>query len=153
MKGHKDSALVTLFERRSGYLKMAILEAVSAGNTAKAIVRLLAPIRGAVKTITFDDGSESAAHEVVSKALTAKAFFYDPYMSCQRGTNENTNGLIRQYFPKGTDFAQLWKSDIRKVANALNNRPKVRLGFRTPAEIFLGEYSRALETSGAALIA
>ena len=89
---------MTLVERRSGYLKMAILEAVSAGNTAKAIVRLLAPIRGAVKTITFDNGSEFAAHEMVSKALTAKAFFCDPYMSCQRGTNENTNGLIRQYF-------------------------------------------------------
>ena len=144
---------MTLVERRSGYLKMAILEAVSADNTAEAIVRLLAPIRGAVKTITFDNGSEFAAHEVVSKALTAKAFFCDPYMSCQRGTNENTNGLIRQYFPKGTDFAQLRKSDIRKVENALNNRPRVRLGFRTPAEIFLGEYSGALETSGAALIA
>jgi IS30 family transposase len=151
LKGHKDSGLVTLVERRSGYLKMAILEAVSAGNTAKAIVRLLAPIRGAVKTITFDNGSEFASHEMVSKALTAKAFFCDPYMSCQRGTNENTNGLIRQYFPKGTDFAQLRKSDIRKVENALNNRPRVRLGFRTPAEIFLGEYSGALETSGAAL--
>jgi IS30 family transposase len=63
---------------RSGYLKMAILAAVSAGNTAKAIVRLLAPIRGAVKTITFDNGPEFAAHEMVSKALTAKAFFCAP---------------------------------------------------------------------------
>jgi IS30 family transposase len=153
LKGHKDSALVTLVERRSGYLKMAILEAVTADNTAKAIVRLLAPIRGAVKTITFDNGSEFAAHETVSKALTAKAFFCDPYMSCQRGTNENTNGLIRQYFPKGTDFSQLRQSDIRKVENALNGRPRFRLGFRTPAEIFLGEYSGVLETSGAALTA
>jgi IS30 family transposase len=74
-------------------------------------------------------------------------------MSCQRGTNENINGLIRQYFPKGTDFAELRKSDIRKVENTLNNRSRARLGFRTPAEILFGEYSGALETSGAALIA
>ncbi len=80
---------------------------------------MLAPITGAVKTITFDNGSEFAAHEMVSKALTAKAFFCAPFMSWQRGTientNENTNGLIRQYFAKGTDFAQLLKSDIRTV--------------------------------------
>jgi IS30 family transposase len=139
LKGHKDSILVTIVERRSGLLRMAKLEAVTAGNTAQAIIRLLAPVRGAVKTITFDNGSEFAGHEKTSKALASKAFFCDPYMSCQRGTNENTNGLIRQYFPKSTDFAGLSKSEIKKVENVLNNRPRVRLGLRTPAEIFFGE--------------
>lgn len=151
LKGHKDSALVTLVERRSGYLKIGQLPKVTAAATANRIIKLLQPLRGAVLTITFDNGSEFAAHKKVEKALAASTYFCDPYKSCQRGTNENTNGLIRQYFPKGTDFATVSKAAIRKVERALNSRPRKRLGYRTPAEVFLGEYSGELKTSGAAL--
>jgi len=85
--------------------------------------------------------------------VSACVYFCDAYCSGQRGTNENTNGLIRQYFPKGTDFQQITDGEVRRVVNKLNDRPRKRLGYRTPAQVFLGEYSGALNTAGAALIA
>ena len=145
--GHKQAGIVTLVERRSGYLLVARLPKVTAELTQKAMVRLLKPRRGAVKTITLDNGSEFADHETV-----ASVYFCDPYCSGQRGTNENTNGLIRQYFPKGTDFRKVTNAELRRVVHKLNDRPRKRLGYRTPAQVFLGEYSGALETAGAALI-
>ena len=152
LKGHKESGLVTLVERRSGYLLAARLPTITATRTAQAMTRLLAPRRGAVHTITLDNGSEFAEHRKVAKAVSAKTYFCDPYRSCQRGTNENTNGLIRQYFPKGTDFRKVTNAELRRVVNKLNDRPRKRLGYRTPAQVFLGEYLGALETAGAALI-
>jgi len=153
LKGHKQSGLVTLVERRSGYLLAARLPNITAELTEKAMIRLLKPRRGAVQTITLDNGSEFANHERVAKAVTASIYFCDPYCSGQRGTNENTNGLIRQYFPKGTDFRQVTDAELRRVVEKLNDRPRKRLGYRTPAQVFLGEYSGALDTAGAALIA
>jgi len=153
LKGHKQSGLVTLVERRSGYLLAARLPSITAELTQKAMIRLLTPRRGAVQTITLDNGSEFANHEAVAKALTADTYFCDPYCSGQRGTNENTNGLIRQYFPKGTDFRQVTDAELRAVVKKLNDRPRKRLGYRTPAQVFLGEYSGAMDTAGAALIA
>ncbi|WP_457851510.1 IS30 family transposase [Cobetia amphilecti] len=151
--GHKQSGLVTLVERRNGYLLAARLPRISAELTQAAMIRLLKPRRGAVQTITLDNGSEFAGHEAVAKAVTAAMYFCDPYCSGQRGTNENTNGLIRQYFPKGTDFRQVSDAELRKVVEKLNDRPRKRLGYRTPAQVFLGEYSGGLDTAGAALIA
>ena len=153
VQGHKQSGLVTLVERRSGYLLAARLPRLSAELTQKAMIRLLKPRRGAVQTITLDNGSEFADHETVAQAVTAATYFCDPYCSGQRGTNENTNGLIRQYFPKGTDFRQVTDAKLRKVVEKLNDRPRKRLGYRTPAQVFLGEYSGALDTAGAALVA
>ncbi len=153
IQGHKQSGLVTLVERRSGYLLAARLPRISAELTQAAMIRLLKPRRGAVQTITLDNGSEFAGHEAVAKAVTAAMYFCDPYCSGQRGTNENTNGLIRQYFPKGTDFRQVSNAALRKVVEKLNDRPRKRLGYRTPAQVFLGEYSGGLDTAGAALIA
>ncbi|SDJ60928.1 Transposase and inactivated derivatives, IS30 family [Billgrantia gudaonensis] len=153
IQGHKQSGLVTLVERRSGYLLAARLPKVSAGLTKAAMIRLLKPRRGAVQTITLDNGSEFAEHQAVAKAVTAATFFCKPYCSGQRGTNENTNGLIRQYFPKGTDFRQVTDVELRRVVKKLNDRPRKRLGYRTLAQVFLGEYSGALDTAGAALIA
>jgi len=153
IQGHKQSGLVTLVERRSGYLLAARLPKISAELTKAAMIRLLKPRRGAVQTITLDNGSEFADHEAVAKAVTATIYFCDPYCSGQRGTNENTNGLIRQYFPKGTDFRQVTDAELRKVVKKLNDRPRKRLNYRTPVQVFLGEYSGALDTAGAALIA
>jgi len=153
VQGHKQSGLVTLVERRSGYLLAARLPKLTAELTQRAMVRLLKPRRGAVQTITLDNGSEFACHEDVAKALAAKIYFCDPYCSGQRGMNENTNGLIRQYFPKGTDFQNVSNAELRKVVDKLNDRPRKRLGYRTPAQVFLGEYSGALDTAGAALVA
>lgn len=152
LKGHKESGVATLVERRTGYLQAALLSEVKAGLTADAMIRLLRPLRGAVKTLTLDNGSEFAEHRRIGKAVTAGTYFCDPYRSSQRGTNENTNGLTRQYFPKGTDFRKVTKAQLKRVVDKLNNRPRKRLGYHTPAEIFWGEYSGALDTSGAALI-
>ena len=91
--------------------------------------------------------------ETVAQSVTAATYFCDPYCSGQRETNENTNGLIRQYFPKGTDFRQVPDAELRKVVEKLNDRPRKRLGYRTQAQVFLGEYSGALDTAGAALVA
>lgn len=152
LKGHKESGVATLVDRRSGYLQAALLPQVTASLTANAMIRLLQPIRGAVKTLTLDNGSEFAQHRRIGQAVTARTYFCDPYCSSQRGTNENTNGLIRQYFPKGTDFKKVTQAQLKRVVDKLNNRPRKRLGYRTPGEIFWGEYSGALKTGGAALI-
>ena len=153
LKGHKQSGLVTLIERRSGYLMAERLPKITSELTEKAMIRLLKPRRGAVKSVTLGNGSEFACHEGVAKVVSASVYFCDAYCSGQRGTNENTNGLIRQYFPKGTGFHQITDAEVRRVVNKLNDRPRKRLGYRTPAQVFLGEYSGALNTAGAAFIA
>ena len=152
LHGHKQSGLVTLVERRSGYLLAERLPQLKARPTAEAIIRQFRPIRGAVRTLTLDNGFEFADHERISQVLSAGTYFCDPYCSSQRGTNENTNGLLRQYFPKGTDFRKISEKALRATVKQLNNRPRKRLGYRTPAEVFWGEYSGALDTGGAAVI-
>jgi transposase, IS30 family len=151
IQGLKQSGLITLVERRSGYLLAARLPRISAELTQAAMIRLLKPHRDAVHTITLDNGSEFAGHVAVAKAVIAATYFCDPYCSAQRGSNENTNSLVRQYFYKGTDYRQVTDPELRKVVNKLNDRPRKRLGYRTPAQVFLGEYSVALESAGAAL--
>jgi IS30 family transposase len=152
LHGHKQSGIATLVERRSGYLLAGRLPRVKSSLAADAIIRLLRPIRGAVKTLTLDNGSEFAEHQRMAGALSMATYFCDQYCSGQRGTNENTNGLIRQYYPKGTDFSKLSQSELNQTVDELNNRPRKRLGYRTPAEVFWGEYSGVLKTGGAALI-
>ncbi|PAV24501.1 hypothetical protein CF392_15930 [Tamilnaduibacter salinus] len=131
LHGHKQSGLVTLVERLSGYLCAERLETLQAGPTTEAIVRQLRPIRGAVQSLTMDNGFEFAGHRCVGRALSARTYFCDPYRSSQRGTNENTSGLLRQYFPEGTDFRTVTKRRLRAVVEQLNNRPRKRLGYRT----------------------
>lgn len=97
---------------------------------------LLKPFRRQVYTITSDNGKEFAWHEEVAKALRADFYFAHPYASWERGTNENTNGLIRQYFPKGMDFNTITQQEIEYVMKRLNNRPRKRLGYLTPAQVF-----------------
>lgn len=88
---------------------------------------------------------------LAAKAVSAKTYFCYPYRLCQRVTNENTNVLIRQYLPKGTDFRKVSDSALRRVAAKLNNRPRKRLGYRTPAQVFLEVNSGPLKSAGAAL--
>jgi IS30 family transposase len=89
-----------------------------------------------VFTITADNGSEFAHHEVISKALGANIYFAHPYHSWERGLNENTNGLIRQYIPKGKDFTELTDKEIFDIQERLNNRPRKSLHYATPNEVF-----------------
>jgi IS30 family transposase len=133
--GHKGG-LLTLVERKTKLAKIVLLPRSTADATTKAAVRRLKPIDDFVHTITFDNGKEFAAHQRMAAALDAKIFFATPYHAWERGLNENTNGLIRDFFPKGTDFSTITPAEVAKVERLLNSRPRKCLGFRSPKEVF-----------------
>jgi IS30 family transposase len=133
---HHKQAIVTLVERRTGLLKMKRVVKKSAAQVSEAMIELLMPVKIQVKTITSDNGKEFADHKKVKQQLFSSFFFADAYASWQRGTNENTNGLIREYLPKGCDFRQVSDQHIQMIENKLNNRPRKRLGFKTPSQVF-----------------
>ena len=133
--GHKGGIL-TLVERKTKLTKIAKLPRTTSVATRKAAVRRLKPIDQFVHTITFDNGKEFADHQNMASALTADIFFAKPYHAWERGLNENTNGLIRDFFPKGTDFSTITAAEIAKVERLLNSRPRKSLGFRSPKEVF-----------------
>ena len=112
--GHKGG-LLTLVERKTQLSKIIKLPRATARATQKAAVRRLKPIGNFVHTITFDNGKEFAAHQDIAHALKAKIFFATPYHAWERGLNENTNGLIRDFFPKGTDFSTISSAEVAKV--------------------------------------
>lgn len=134
-KNHKGF-IVTLTERKTSYLKMAYVEYKDADSVSKAVVKLLKHIKGKVKTITFDNGKEFSNHEYISQKLDADIYFAHPYHSWERGLNENTNGLIRQYFPKKTDFRKISEKKIAEIERTLNDRPRKKLYYATPFEAF-----------------
>lgn len=133
---HHKQAIVTLVERKTGLLKMKRVDNKTAQQVSEAMIELLKPVRLQVKTITSDNGKEFAQHKKVKQKLFSSFFFADAYASWQRGTNENTNGLIREYLPKGCDFRQVSDNEIQDIENKLNNRPRKRLGFKTPMQAF-----------------
>lgn len=137
-KGRK-SALLTFVERKSLYAVIIKLADRSATGLADRLTATLERWSDKIKTITVDNGREFAEHQVIAEQLQAKVYFADPYSSWQRGINENTNGLIRQYFPKGTDFNEVTASQIRKVMRRLNYRPRKTRGYKTPHEVFFGQ--------------
>jgi IS30 family transposase len=133
--GH-NGGLLTLVERKSKLTKISKLRRSTARATQRATVRRLKPIDNFVHTITFDNGKEFAAHQDIAHALKARIFFATPYHAWERGLNENTNGLIRDFFPKGTDFSTISNAEVAKVERLLNARPRKSLGFRSPQEVF-----------------
>ena len=132
-----EGALLTLVDRKSKYTYISLLENKKADGVAKAIVQSLKSIKKSLKTITFDNGKEFAHHEIISKKLGVSCYFAKPYHSWERGLNEHTNGLIRQYFPKSMSFRNLTQKAVKKVQEYLNNRPRKVLNYRTLQEIFL----------------
>ena len=104
--------------------------------TARAVVRLLFPFRDYVRHITTDNGTEFRCHEKISKVLAARVYFADPYSAWQKGAVENMNKLIRQYLPKGTDFRTVSDEQIKQIQYKLNQRPREKLGFKTPKSEF-----------------
>ncbi len=134
-KNHKQ-ALVSIVERKS---KLTLIHKV-ARKTAQAVrvavIDLLKPFKNNVLTITVDNGREFAGHQEIAQQLEANVYFAHPYSSWERGTNENTNGLIRQYFPKHRDFSTITQEEINMVMNRLNNRPRKTLGYKTPNQVF-----------------
>ena len=96
-----------------------------------------------LRTLTFDNGSEFALHSLIEWGTGTAAYFANPYRSCERATNENTNGLLRQYFPKKTDFSKVSAKDLRRVVAEINSRPRKRLSFKTPLEALREEFPKS----------
>lgn len=134
-KNHKK-AMITLVERKGGFTIIEKVESKNSTLVAGKIIKAMSKYKRMVKSITFDNGLEFAEHEAIAKSLNCKIYFADPYSSHQRGTNENTNGLIRQYFPKGSDFNNYSIRDVQYVMNSLNKRPRKRLSYYSPNEVF-----------------
>jgi IS30 family transposase len=131
--------LLTLVERKSLLTKISKMPRSTARATKNSTVRRLKPIGDFVHTITFDNGKEFTAHQDIATALKAKIFFATPYHAWERGLNENTNGLIRDFFPKGTDFSTISNAEVAKVrtfaqrkASKIPRLPFTARGFRLP---------------------
>lgn len=134
---NNKGAILTLTERKTGFLLMEKMTfGKQAEGLAKAAIRLLFAFRNNVHTITSDNGSEFAQHELIAKKLKANFYFAHPYSSWERGLNEYTNKLIRQYVIKGTNFDLYSSEFIRLVQNKINRRPREKLNFQTPSKIF-----------------
>ena len=132
-KNHKGK-LLTLVDRKSRLTIIEKLDNKSAEVTSDAVIESVSSLDSIFKSITFDNGKEFTFHEKITKSTGIPIYFAHPYSSYERGTNENTNGLIRQYFPKTVDLSRLNHSEVKKVENLLNHRPRKSLGFKTPHE-------------------
>lgn len=129
--------VATLVDRRSRYSILVKVQSKQADHVHQKIKQRLTAVAAERRhSITFDNGSEFARCDRLEGHLGLKLYFADPGCPHQRGTNENTNGLIRQYFPKGTDFRDITHDEVRRAEFLLNNRPRACLGFRTPSEVF-----------------
>jgi IS30 family transposase len=129
-------AITSMVERKSKLTRLVLLKSPTAKATRNGIIRRLKPLKKHVFTLTSDNGKEFAGHRKISRKLGGDFYFANPYHSWERGLNENTNGLIRQYFPKGMDFAILTPAKVQYVEDLLNNRPRKTLGYRSPNEAF-----------------
>ncbi|MDR1375460.1 MAG: IS30 family transposase [Holosporaceae bacterium] len=134
-----------LVERHSKFLVVRKIGRKTMKNANRAIINLLKKHKKFVQTITFDNGTEFAGHVEMAKKLKAEIYFARPYKSCDRGLNEHTNGLIRQYLLKKRDFADVMDKKIREIQKLLNNRPRKVLKFRTPTAVF---FDRTFATVG-----
>ena len=137
MGKNKKTAIGTLVERVTRYTMIVHLKAKDAQSVRKAYATALQKLPQALaRTLTYDQGKEMSDHKRFTIDTGIKVYFAHPSSPWERGTNENTNGLIRQFFPKGTDFADVSPHEIRKVQSLLNDRPRKVLEYRTPNEVF-----------------
>jgi IS30 family transposase len=128
-------ALNSLVERKSRLLMLTKLERKTAEATFMAVVNRLKNLPPkARRTLTMDNGTENSMHQEITSAIGINCFFARPYASCERGTNEHANGLVRWYLPKGTDFRNISDDEIARIESLINNRPRKCLGFKTPLE-------------------
>jgi len=138
-KGHKG-AIVTLVERKSNFILIRKLKNKNAVELARETIRLLAPYKFLVHSITSDNGTEFANHEYISKKLNTKFYFAHTYSSWERGLNEYSNKLIRQYIPKKSNFNDFNIMDILRINDKLNNRPRKLLNFNKPIDVFFNNF-------------
>ena len=132
---HKQ-AMVTLTERKSRFTFVSKVKRRTAHIVRRQVCKLLLPVKDKVHTLTSDHGKEFADHEQIAATLNLKFYFAHPYAAWERGTNENTNGLLRQYFPKKCDFQSVSTKEIEQAVSKLNFRPRKSLRFKTPFEVF-----------------
>ncbi|WP_200889354.1 IS30 family transposase [Geoalkalibacter ferrihydriticus] len=132
------AALVSLVERKSRLSVIAKVASQSAQNVEDAIVTQPKPLASEGQTLTYDNGKDFAYHQRIGEDLDASGYFAHPYHSWERDLNENTNGLIRQYFPKGQNLAAVSDAEVWAVMEKLNNRPRKCHGFKTPNQVFFG---------------
>ena len=135
LSGAKNSHIATLVERHSRYTMLVKVEGKDTASVVGAVSREIRGLpRELWRSLTWDRGSEMASHKVFTVATDVKVYFCDPQSPWQRGTNENTNRLLRQYFPKGTDLSGFSQADLNAIAQRLNQRPRKTLGFHNPAD-------------------
>jgi transposase, IS30 family len=147
-------ALLTMAERVSRYTIIAKLDEKTSSQTNLALSFALSKYpKGLVKSTTYDNGLEFAGHKEVNNVINMTSYFCEPYHSWEKGTIENRNGVIRYYFPKGTDFSKITEEQIKYVQDKINNRPMKLLGFKTPKEIHDKIVSECLQNQGFALAA
>jgi IS30 family transposase len=132
----KGGNLLTLVNRKTGCLSVYPVKRRTRRQVTRAINLQLKGYQ--VHTLTLDNGREFAGHERIALKSGCSAYFADPYASSQRGTNENTNGLFRQYFPKGSYFSEMTVESVSKIATKINLRPRKRFGWKTPHEVYAG---------------
>lgn len=143
-KNHQQS-LVSIVDRKTGYLWLKKCSTRKAEEICQATIRLLEPIKAQLKTITADNGKEFSLHEYAAQELEVDWYFADPYSAWQRGTNEHTNGLIRQYVTKGSDLNDYTDAYIAEITQRLNHRPRKRHGFKSPSQVLFQEHGVALQ--------
>jgi transposase, IS30 family len=146
MGANHQHALVTLNERVSRYSLIGFVPSKCADVVANKIITMVKPFLSSIKTLTTDNGKEFAQHERITKALGAQHYFAHPYCSWERGANENMNGLIREFFPKGTSFANITIEQIQAAMDKLNHRPRKCLNWKTPHEVFFSQLNSKLRT-------
>ena len=141
-----QGGILSVVERKSKLTRLRLLATKAAAEMKHNSIALLAPLAARVHTITVDNGKEFCEHELIAAGLQARIYFAHPYASWERGLNENTNGLVRQYFPKKYEFAKITDQALQQVEDRLNDRPRKTLGYRTPNEVFFKQRSVALPT-------
>ncbi len=135
LMGGIDSQIATLVERHSRYVMLVRVDSKDSVKVAKALAKKIRDLPAELRrSLTWDRGSEMAAHKQFTIATDMQVYFCDPRSPWQRGSNENTNGLLRQYFPKGMDLSKLSQARLNYVARELNERPRETLNWRTPSE-------------------
>ena len=136
MGKHGTGSIVTLLERKTRFYLIKKVNSKSVKDVTQATIELLMPFKDHVYTITADNGREFAYHVEIAEALDTKVYFAHLYSSWERGANENSNGLLRQYVPKGTDLRRVTEERIHFAMRRINNRPRKCLGFKQPVVIF-----------------
>jgi len=131
-------------DRKSKFTLIKKVESKQVKEVTKVLITMLLPLKSITKTITSDNGKEFAYHKEVSEILDTSFYFAHPYSSWERGLNEHTNGLIRQYLPKKTDFTQISKEEIITIQDKLHHRPRKVLDYRTQYEVFFTEFAKEL---------